>query len=384
MLNHLSLQSFFNSYKTEALFHRYITNEHIEPVLKKMAKKFNLSVSGRSVNNLPIYGIQLGNGDKRVLMWSQMHGNESTTTKACLDLLNYLTDNSDILKKCTLYIIPILNPDGAKAYTRLNANNIDLNRDAQNLTQLESVVLKEVFESFKPDFCFNLHGQRTIFSAGAIKKSATVSFLAPAQDEACTVTTSRQIAMEIIVSMNKVLQGIIPNCVGIYDDSFNSNCVGDTFQSNNVPTILFEAGHFKGDYAREEVRSLIFGSLLVALDTIGANNSLGTKFQAYFDIPKNEKLFYDIIIRNAKVLNNSEEKTLDIAIQYEEVLLNDKINFIPKIKDFGNLSKFFGHKEFDANNQHVIIGDNEPLETKNSIDFVLINNELFSLKLDNS
>jgi len=50
----------------------------------------------------------------------------TTTTKALSDLFNSLSDTrlSDILKYCTLFIIPILNPDGALAYTRLNANNI--------------------------------------------------------------------------------------------------------------------------------------------------------------------------------------------------------------------------------------------------------------------
>jgi len=298
--------------------------------------------------------------------------------------LNYLVDNEDLLKKCKLYIIPILNPDGAKSYTRLNANNIDLNRDAQDLTQPESVVLKKVFETFKPDFCFNLHGQRTIFSAGNINKSATVSFLAPAQDKKCTVTKTRQIAMEIIASMNKMLQNVILNSVGIYDDAFNINCVGDTFQSKNVPTVLFEAGHYKDDYSREEVRIMIFGSLLIALETISENENLGAKFEEYFDIPKNEKLFYDIIIRNAKVLTNSEEKELDIAIQYEEVLADGCIHFMPKIKKFGNLSMFFGHKEVDAKNQQVTLGGNLSLEMENAIDFVTINNELFSLKLVNN
>jgi len=381
MLDHSTLQLVFNSYKTKTIFHRYITNEHIEPVLKLLSKKCDIAIIGRSVNDLPIYGIQLGNGTKRILMWSQMHGNESTTTKACFDLINYLIDNVQLLEHCSLYIIPILNPDGAKAYTRLNANGVDLNRDAQDLTQPESVVLREVFETFKPHFCFNLHDQRTIFSAGKNNKPATVSFLAPAQDKKCAVTNTRQIAMEIIVSMNAMLQNYIPNSVGVYDDAFNINCVGDTFQSNNTPTILFEAGHFKDDYAREEVRKLIFGSLLIALESISKNDNLGVNFQAYFKIPQNQKLFYDILIRNAKVLINSKEKVVDIAIQYKEVLVGKKVCFIPKIEDFGALTKFFGHKEINARSQLVVLGDNEPLEVVNAIDFVTINNEVFSLKL---
>jgi murein tripeptide amidase MpaA len=46
----------------------------------------------------------------------------------------------------------MLNPDGAKSYTRVNANEVDLNRDSQNLTQPESRVLRTAFDLFQPDF----------------------------------------------------------------------------------------------------------------------------------------------------------------------------------------------------------------------------------------
>ena len=107
-------------------------------------------------------------GPKKVLIWSQMHGNESTTTRALLDLFDHLhsISGAKLLKGLTLLIIPQLNPDGSSAYTRLNTNNVDLNRDALDLSQPESIALNEVFKSFSPDFCFNLHGQRSIFAAG--------------------------------------------------------------------------------------------------------------------------------------------------------------------------------------------------------------------------
>ena len=237
------IKSLFLKHQESHLKHRYITNKHIEPLLENYKEKLNVETLGTSVLNNPIYGLKIGTGTKRILMWSQMHGNESTTTKALFDLLNTLLSNEasvkHILSACTLYIIPILNPDGAIAYTRINANQVDLNRDAQDLSQPESKVLKAAFHRFKPHFCYNLHGQRTIFSAGNTNKPATVSFLAPAQDEACTITPNRKIAMEVIAVMNKALQAIIPEQVGVYDDAFNLNCVGDTFQSENVPTILF-------------------------------------------------------------------------------------------------------------------------------------------------
>ena len=226
-IENCNLEELFFKYKEEALSHRYITNNHIEPLLKKLNSEFSVNVIGTSVNSASIYGVRIGSGPKKILIWSQMHGNESTTTKAVFDLLNSFFQNNDefkyILEGCEICVIPMLNPDGAKSYTRLNANEVDLNRDAQDLSQPESVVLRAVFDDFKPDFCFNLHGQRTIYSAGESNKSATVSFLSPAQDADRMVTLNRKVAMEVISVMNDNLQEQIPNQVAIYDDGFNLN-----------------------------------------------------------------------------------------------------------------------------------------------------------------
>lgn len=385
MKEQFDLKSQYNFCKEDQLTHRYITNNHIEPLLKNLDSRFILNVIGYSIKKLPIYAVKVGTGSKKILMWSQMHGNETTTTKALFDLFNFFQiEGNDILEKCTLYVIPILNPDGAKYYTRTNYNNIDLNRDANDLTQIESQILREVFDAFTPDFCFNLHDQRTIFSAGNTNNPATVSFLAPAQDVKCTITATRKKAMKIIIAMNNSLQKHIPNRVGRYDDNFNINCVGDTFQSKNVPTILFEAGHSTNDYSRDEVRKYIFLSILTALSVISDNNDIGKNYLEYFDIPENEKLFFDIIIRDAKIIINQEERILDIAIQYEEVLKDNKIQFLPKIKDFGDLSKFYTHKTINANTQHVKLANESELKIGNEIDFVLINNKKYLLKVINN
>lgn len=379
-----SILELFNRCKSPHLYHRYITNFHIEPLLKNLSESFEVNQIGSSVNGLPIYGVKVGTGQKKVLMWSQMHGNESTTTKALFDMF-YSMDSqllNEVVDNCTLYIVPILNPDGAKAYTRVNANNIDLNRDAQNLTQPESLVLKDVYDTFKPDFCFNLHGQRTIFSAGNNNKVATLSFLAPAQDSECTITETRKKAMEVISVINASLQKEIPNQIGVYDDAYNINCVGDTLQTLNIPTILFEAGHYKEDYEREEVRRLIYMSLLVSLKYIASNDVLGSMFESYLNIPENKKLFYDIIIRNASVLKGEETVKTDIAVQYLERLDNEKVVFLPKIEKISDLTGFYAHKELDANNNAVLDVSGAQLKIDSENDFVLIDNELFSLKVD--
>jgi hypothetical protein len=373
---------FYKEHKEASLFHRYITLEHISIPLKKHEHFFDIKTIGKSVLGETIPMITIGNGPKKILMWSQMHGNESTTTKAIFDICNLFAESTHenikgILKSCTIAIIPMLNPDGAKAYTRLNANGVDLNRDAQDLSQPESKTLRTIFNEFKPEICFNLHGQRTIFSAGNNNFLATVSFLAPAQDEDCTVTDNRKKAMEIISAMNVTLQEQIPNQVGIYDDAFNINCVGDTFQSQNVPTILVEAGHYPNDYAREVTRRYVFQSLLTALHYISSNEITGSLYRPYFDIPENEKLYYDIIIRDA-IINSQVQ---DIGILYQERLIHNKIDFIPIVEKISNLKGFFGHKEINANNNEVFTHDLNAIEEGIEIDFVSIKNDRISLNL---
>ena len=185
--------------------------------------------------------------------------------------------------------------------------------------------------------------------------------------------------MEIICKMNEFLQIQIPSQVGIYDDTFNINCVGDTFQSFGVPTILFEAGHFTDDYHREITREFIFQSYIVSLNYIAISNIDGSLHTPYFDIPLNQKNFFDIIIKNALV-NPSENIISDIGILYKEELIDGNINFIPKIEKISNLQNFYGHKITDANKTLVETINSKPIFEGYENDFVLINREYFSLK----
>lgn len=377
-----TLKGLFSNHKESHLFGRYICKDSIVLLIQKHQEYFKIETIGNSVLDENIDVITIGNGQKKILMWSQMHGNESTTTKAVFDLCNVFAHSEidevqSILKSCTIAIIPMLNPDGAKAYTRVNANQIDLNRDAQHLSQPESRALRAFFDAYQPDFCFNLHGQRTIFGAGQGRKPATISFLAPSQDSASSVTATRKIAMDVIVKMNNNLQHEIPDQVGIYDDAFNLDCVGDTFQSLYVPTILFEAGHYDKDYNREVVREFMFQSLLVAIDYISSKNVNGSYYESYFDIPENQKSFFDIIFRNALV----NDVVCDVAIQYQEQLINDKIKFVPIVDKISDLKEFFGHKEVNASGRKVLTADNKTIHEGYENDFVLLNNEQFSLKV---
>ncbi len=332
---------------------RYITLNAIEPLLLRFNSDNQVQIIGQSVLGKPIYKYEIGTGKTRVLLWSQMHGNESTTTKALFDFLNLLNGNSDLAKNLlsefTFCCLPMLNPDGAFLYTRENANGIDLNRDAQNLTQPESKLLRSTFESFKPDFCYNLHDQRTIYGIESDTiKPATVSFLAPAYNENRDINEVRTKAIQVIVAMNKILQEFIPNQVGRFDDSFNINCVGDTFQFLNVPTILIEAGHFQGDYDREFTRKFVFIALVEGLKHIYENDIVCNKIEDYMNIPHNKICFYDFIYKNIKINYDNNKIITNFALQFKEELIDNQLVFNAYTAAIGDLEGFSGHFECDV------------------------------------
>lgn len=343
---------------------RYITLKMILPLLEGYAEKFEIYLSGKSEQGRNIPLIKIGKGDKVILAWSQMHGNESTTTKALFDLLKFLDQEisykneiASFLDSYSLFIIPILNPDGAEVYTRENANEVDLNRDFQNLSQRESSYLRSVFDKLKPSLCLNLHDQRTIYGLDN-GKSATISFLSPAADIDRSITPSRKKAMEGIVKMNNLLNQLIPGQVGRYDDSFNASCVGDSFQMEGVPTILFEAGHFQNDYQREKTRGFIFYSLLTLFGILKYDNQ-NINYKEYFKLPENKKNFKDVILRN--VVLPDYEKPVDISIQYVETLKSGKIEFVPFVDDISSSSELFGHKEINAEFSKILTKDEKTL-----------------------
>lgn len=347
----MPLKALHQTYKEHQLSGRYISYQHIESLLENYATIFEKKVLGTSVLGVPICCLKIGQGEKKVLAWSQMHGNESTTTKAVFDLLRYLSFYQDVpdgvltfFEKFTLYVIPMLNPDGAAAFTRVNANSIDINRDAQALSQPESKLLRQLFNELQPHLCLNMHDQRSIFGLEN-GNPAVVSFLAPAGDEARTLLPARKEAMRLIEKMNTSLQSLLPNSIGRYDDSFNPNCVGDAFTMEGVPTILFEAGHTGQDYDREQTRSFIFYALLSLFDLISTSPTM----MSYTDIPENQKNYCDVVLHNVYLKMNPDVK--EVAIQFQEVLENGMLIFKPTI--FELKTSLLGYREIDCKGAEI-------------------------------
>jgi hypothetical protein len=358
----MDIITWYNTNFEHQLSGRYITLNDINPIIESYGNKIEIIEIGKSELEKDIHLLRIGSGKKNVLAWSQMHGNESTTTKAIFDFLKFLTQLDNFQEEInrfkdeySLYVIPMLNPDGAERYTRVNANEVDLNRDAKNLSQSESRFLNTVFTSIQPYLCLNLHDQRTNYGLDNTLP-ATVSFLSPSANEKRDLTASRKTAMNYIVKMNAFLQQIIPNQVGRYDDSFNDNCVGDKFQMAEVPTILFEAGHYKRDYMRDITRKFIFGALISLFD-IQANASTNWGTGDYFKIPENRINYKDIILNNVK--HPKYKKPIKVSIQYEEELSGDTIVFIPVVNDINVPDKIFAHNIIDLKGEEVLINSQQ-------------------------
>lgn len=372
----------YPSVKEETLQGRYIHLHHIAPLLKTRTKKIKVSEAGKSVLGKPVHRIDFGSGKIKILAWSQMHGNESTTTKAVFDFLNAVERLKNdpvidvILQNCSFRIIPMLNPDGAEAYTRYNANNIDLNRDAQDLKEPESRILKKEFEDFNPDFCFNLHDQRTIFSAGEVAQPAVLSFLTPAMDENRQLFPERIKSMQVVAGIKEDLSEVLSDRIGRYDDAYNLNCTGDTFQTLKVPTILFEAGHYPKDYQREQVREYVFEALVSAFYSIATGNYKKMDYRKYAEIPENRKLFHDIIIRRAIIT----KKITDVAIQFKEELKDQRVTFLPVIVKIAPKINLFGHKEIDACEQKIKFTGVPEANENVIVNKIELNDEIMLLK----
>ena len=341
---------------------RYLPLQFIAPIIGELSgrKHFTKIHLGESVNGEPVMGLKFGHGAFKVLAWSQMHGNESTTTKALLEYFLKIIDSEEsrtLAEKLTIFTIPILNPDGAAVFTRENAVEIDLNRDAVDLSQPESNILRAAYESFKPDLCLNMHGQRSIYGLTGTENPAIVSFLAPAADADRTVTDARLVAMHYINLMSAELSAEIGNCIGRYDDSYNANCVGDSFTAEGTPTILFEAGQYGLDYQRNNTKALLVKALETLFNAFGTAELPDSQgiLSDYLSLPENAISYFDIIFKAA--LPGKDSQNGHIAAQYKEHLQDNNIQFIPEVDQMGKLTRPYAHRVVNGAELKALLTD---------------------------
>jgi Zinc carboxypeptidase len=348
----------FDSYinfKEPSLQKRRFKHSDIVPLIG--ALPFQKQTVGLSFEEREIYKIKIGQGKRKILLWSQMHGNEATATMAIFDILNFLKMQDDgfqdfrnaISDKLELHFVPMLNPD-AERFIRRTAQGIDMNRDAVALQCPESKILKKLVFDLQPEFSFNLHDQNIRYSAGISPEQATISFLATAYNQETEWNEVRTKSRQVISAMNEALEAFIPGKIGRFSDEFEPRAFGDNIQKWGSSLILVESGGYKDDMEKQFIRKLNFVSILTALEAILNNTYPKHTLEEYQQIPQNQKYLFDLKIINARIKSGNTIFEVDLGINLEEKNSLGASEFTHKsvIEDMGDLSVFWGIATLDA------------------------------------
>jgi len=375
------LSEIYNRGKLPGISRRHFKHSEMMEILGRLqsnyprlftVKEVGASVEGRSINLLT-----LGKGKTKILMWSQMHGDESTATRALLDMLNLIGSNPSesfieaILDATTLLFLPMVNPDGAERYQRRNAQDIDINRDAVALQTLEAQVLKAVRDEFQPEFGFNLHDQDPRFAVGNTDRIAAMALLAPAYDEAKRTNDTRLRAKHLAAFFADAVSRIVAGHISRYDDSYDPRAFGDRMQFWGTSTVLVESGGWLNDPEKEYLRKINAVGLLASCHAIATGDSLKADIDLYESLPENNKNVFDITIRNASsyTSDSSSRVRVDVGINVEEQRGGEtqEVKRVPKIVDIGDLTPFRSFRTIDADGRllsipSLTIGSIVPLE----------------------
>lgn len=135
---------------------------------------------GFSTLQHPIYAYRLGIGQKKLLITGGVHGREAINSFVILSLmLHYLSHLScylDWFTSHTLYLLPMLNPDGYLKALEIpdwknNGNNVDLNRNFpcrfwktkwegdSPSSEPETKLLINFFHKIQPDWYLDIHSR---------------------------------------------------------------------------------------------------------------------------------------------------------------------------------------------------------------------------------
>ena len=313
------------------------------------------SVEGRSINH-----VWLGRGSLKVLLWSQMHGDEPTATVALLDVLDYVRRHRDepfverLLDRLELHMVPMLNPDGAERFQRRNAQGIDINRDALLLQSPEGLALKNLRDRLNPPLGFNLHNQNWRTSVGKTGQAATISLLAVSFDEARSDNAGRIRAKKVCAVLRDALEPFIPGGMGRYDDAFEVRAFGDNLTKWGTSVVLIETGAYPGPAPDRMLVRVNFVGLLTAIDALASGEIDRANPARYESLPMNDSMLLHTIVSNALIVTGTGVAPFkgDIGIGANRSIRTASgrrsVGLSARIEDIGDLRVYGALERIDA------------------------------------
>ncbi len=313
----------------------------VEPVVTR-SDLFRVDVVGQSGEGRPLRTITFGTGPVSVLLWSQMHGDESTATMSLADIYALVAREPEnplvrtILRGATVHTLPMLNPDGAQRFQRRNAQGIDINRDARALSTPEAKALKAVRDRVRPAFGFNLHDQGIGTRVGSSDEGVAIALLSPPFDDSGDINEVRRAAMEVMGVMIQAMDPMVGAHITKYDDTFNPRAFGDLITHWGTSTILIESGGWSDDPQKQYLRKVNFVAILSALQAIATGSYEGVGIDLYQGLPPNGRRVADLLIRGGTVvIPGLPSYQADLLVNYERPLLEEG----GTIADIGDLAE---------------------------------------------
>ena len=263
--------------RVPALLQRKFTpDEFWEAVLPRIegAAESEVEEAGRSAVGSPLRLVRFGGAPTRVLIWSQMHGDEPTGTMALADLVRLLAERAEgervrkWAEELTLLIVPILNSDGAARFQRRNAQGIDMNRDPRTRYSPELRPLFELHEEHQPTFAIELHDEDTKTRVGKTDLMTGAALIAPTFDTSKGDNETRLAAKRLCVVISKAIQPLLGEHVARYAEHYLPGSIGTALQAKGTPTVLFETGWWPMDPELQFLRKMNFVGLVAALDAL--------------------------------------------------------------------------------------------------------------------
>jgi len=283
--------------------------ESLQALESRFPDSLQIEAVGESFLGRSIRMITLGRGERKILLWSQMHGDEPSATPTLLDIAHYLLEHrqepasQSILDSFTLLMIPMLNPDGAEIYERRNAQAIDINRDALNLVTPEGRILKRVRDEHEPMLGFNLHDQNRRTAVGDTGLLATNAVLAVAGDPENTLTPGRLRAKRACAAIVEALAPFMPGGMARYDEDWSPRAFGDNLTAWGTPVVLIESGGVPSGHEFTVLTRLNFVAILTALEGLARDDLAGYDPRVYEDLLRNQSnAWSDVVVRDAYIL----------------------------------------------------------------------------------